>query len=225
TCTALRVGDTITGWARILSIRDAALFGNSGGWSGWISLNDANFGGSLYGLNISQMDKSGSAPTYAYSDELGWIDFSLSGLSADYRICPSSLTITEGVNGSLHAYYHANGMVDCLNTSGSTDVTSLVTWSSSNPAKATVVAGTVTGVVAGSSTVTTSAYLGKTAPGVNVNIICLSDFSTLCSAQSSKYCPTESIDITDRCGHKTGDLGYSCPGTRSCNYNWQEIQP
>ena len=216
TCAAQRVGDNIIGWARIISIRDAGL--NAGGWQGWVSLS-----GSGYGLEVSKMNKTGAIPTYAYSDELGWIDFSMAGYSADYRICPTSLTITEFMTGPLHAYYNANGLVDCLNLAGTTDVTSLVTWSSSSPGVATVgvSTGLVTGVAVGSSNITTNNYNGKTAPSVSVNVICASNYAALCAAQSSSVCPTETISITDRCGTTTN----SCIGTRNCNYNWKEIAP
>lgn len=216
TCTAQRTGDNITGWARILSIRDAGL--NAGGWQGWVSLS-----GSGYGLEVSKMNKTGTIPTYAYSDELGWIDFSLAGYSADYRICPSSLTITEFMTGPLRAYYNANGPVDCLNLAGATEVTGLVTWSSSTPGVATVGASTglVTGVAVGSSVITTSNHNGKTAPSVSVNVICASNYATLCAAASPAECPTQTIEITDRCGTTTN----TCIGTRNCNFNWIESAP
>lgn len=235
TCPARRVGDSILGWARTLSIRDAGV--NAGGWQGWINLNSANsVGGSSYGLEILKMTKRISAGypdttcitnpiacTYAYSDELGWIDFSLAGYSADYRICPSNLTITEGMNASLHAYYNANGLVDCLNLTGATDVTNLVTWNSSIPGVATVGAGTglVTGIMAGSSIVTSSNYSGKTAPSVPVSVVCASDYAALCAAASPAECPTVTIEIIDRCGTTTN----TCTGTRNCDFNWKEIAP
>ena len=216
TCAARRVGDMILGWARILSIRDAGV--NAGGWQGWISLS-----GIGYGLQISNMNKMGTVPTYAYSDELGWIDFSLAGYGADYRICPSSLTITEGMTGSLRAYYNANGVVDCLNLTGATEVTSSVTWSSSTPGVATVGASTglVMGVTVGNSIITTTNYSGKTAPSVSVNVICASNYATLCAAASPAECPTAMIAITDRCGTTTN----TCAGTRNCDFNWKEIAP
>jgi hypothetical protein len=249
-CQPRRVGDDILGWARILSIRDAGV--NAGGWSGWISLNGKNCdtdsngktdvacGGNntntvlqSYGLQVSKMtkrawnDNDPSKTTYAYSDELGWIDFSTAGFDADYRICPTTLTMNEGATVSLHAYYQTNGMVDCFNTASATEVTSLVTWSSSVPAKATVGAGTgiVTGVAQGSTVVSTNQYLGKTPPGVNVTVNCPSNYASLCTAEQPKYCPTESIAITDYCGHKTGDVGYSCQGNRNCDYNFKESSP
>lgn len=72
-CSARRVGNEIKGWARFVGIAEAASVGNSGDWEGWIKLN-----GSGWGLDITKMDGTGINPTYAYSDELGWIDFSKS---------------------------------------------------------------------------------------------------------------------------------------------------
>lgn len=66
---AERVGDSIKGGARIISIRDAG--GNAGGYDGCISLNGAGYGLSVTG-SISPYTLSG----YAWSSNLGWIDFS-----------------------------------------------------------------------------------------------------------------------------------------------------
>lgn len=63
----------LTGWARILSIKDASALGNSGGWQGYIKLSGTAQNGSTYGVTKNAGGKlSGSA----WSDELGWIDFS-----------------------------------------------------------------------------------------------------------------------------------------------------
>jgi hypothetical protein len=74
-------GNSLQGWARIVSVAQASIFGNNGGWQGWMHLNDA----SLYGVDITKMDGTGNNPTYAWSGEtdiggvkygLGFIDFS-----------------------------------------------------------------------------------------------------------------------------------------------------
>ena len=75
-CTARRIGNNIEGWARIISIRDALAAGNSGGWpglpwQGWVKLRGTAQDGSSYGVSISGNTFLG----YAWSDELGWIDF------------------------------------------------------------------------------------------------------------------------------------------------------
>lgn len=62
-CDSKRVGNTLMGWARILAIRDAGL--NSGGWSGWVSLD-----------GVSVDPSTNNLGGYAWSDELGFIEFS-----------------------------------------------------------------------------------------------------------------------------------------------------
>ncbi|HAV11612.1 MAG TPA: hypothetical protein DCX32_03660 [Candidatus Moranbacteria bacterium] len=65
-----RSGGYLQGWARIVEIASASAIGNSGGWSGWIKLK-----GNTFGVEISKMDGNRNTPTFAYSDELGWINF------------------------------------------------------------------------------------------------------------------------------------------------------
>jgi hypothetical protein len=69
TCSARRVGDNLEGWARFVEIKKALDIGNSGGWQGWIKLNPTNGG-------VTIDPPSGNLGGYAWSDELGWIDFS-----------------------------------------------------------------------------------------------------------------------------------------------------
>lgn len=91
TCSARREGDNLKGWAKIMSIPQAGA--NAGGWQGWVSLSGSN-----YGVQISKMLGVGSGShTYAWSDELGWIDF---GQSKIVEVCslafvPGTKTINE----------------------------------------------------------------------------------------------------------------------------------
>lgn len=83
-CSARRKGNVIEGWARILSIRNGGA--NAGGWSGWVKLSSSDASNTFdpdlpltadnWGVDVRKMDGQGTSPTYAYSDELGWIDFS-----------------------------------------------------------------------------------------------------------------------------------------------------
>jgi len=86
-----RDGDMLKGWARIVAIQDEGL--NSGGWEGWIKMS-----GSGWGVDVTKFGTS--EKTYAYSDELGWIDFSRLGAVIELdtlTICTSSGNkITEG---------------------------------------------------------------------------------------------------------------------------------
>lgn len=59
-----RSGDTLVGWARIVSIAVASDSNNSGGWVGWVKMN-----------NVSIDSATGQMSGYAWSDELGWISF------------------------------------------------------------------------------------------------------------------------------------------------------
>ena len=66
---ATRSGNSITGGARILAMRDAGA--NAGGFDGCISLS-----GSGYGLSITGSASPYSLSGYAWSSDLGWLDFS-----------------------------------------------------------------------------------------------------------------------------------------------------
>ena len=76
-CAAQRTSNALTGWARIISIQQAG--SNAGGWQGWIKLSGNAQDGSSYGVAIDPANNKLSG--YAWSDELGWIDFSRSSIS------------------------------------------------------------------------------------------------------------------------------------------------
>ncbi|KND30083.1 Ig-like domain-containing protein [Streptomyces stelliscabiei] len=69
-------------------------------------------------------------------------------------VTPSTLTVADGEIGALAA-------TATYSDATTADVTAEASWSSSDPTKATVSAGFVTGVAAGASTVTAT-YLGET---------------------------------------------------------------
>jgi hypothetical protein len=69
-------------------------------------------------------------------------------------VTPSTLSVADGEIGALAA-------TATYSDASTADVTAEASWSSSDPTKATVSAGFVTGVAAGASTVTAS-YLGET---------------------------------------------------------------
>lgn len=82
---ARRNGNSIVGGARILSIRNAGT--NHGGFDGCISLS-----GGGYGISISGTISPYSLSGYAWSSDLGWIDFS--GVQIEFE--PSgTITATE----------------------------------------------------------------------------------------------------------------------------------
>ena len=79
-CSARRVGNNLEGWARFEQIASANAAGNSGGWLGWVSLSGTAQDGSSYGVSIDSSANTFSG--YAWSDELGWIDFSRASFEA-----------------------------------------------------------------------------------------------------------------------------------------------
>ena len=70
-CAAYRSGSSIQGWARFLSISQSGA--NSGGWLGWIKLAGTAQNGATYGVTLAG---DGTLSGFAWSDELGYIDFS-----------------------------------------------------------------------------------------------------------------------------------------------------
>jgi len=97
---AKREGDKLTGWARILSIKEAADNNNSGGWQGWIKLSGTAQDGSLYGVKIDPV--TGKLSGYAWSDELGWISFEDNNVLANFNSTSTS-TSTSTPNCTFSA--------------------------------------------------------------------------------------------------------------------------
>lgn len=88
-----RNGNNLEGWARIVSIRDAAAIDNSGGWQGWVKMNGSNY-------QVSINPTTGSLNGNAWSDELGSISFSGTGsITYGGKIPPPpSGTLTSNVS-------------------------------------------------------------------------------------------------------------------------------
>ncbi len=80
TCAAYRTGNTISGWARFLAV-------SGGGFDGWVSLS-----GPGYGITISGSNLSG----YAWSSDLGWIDFS--GVAGAFSVAAPTASLTASPN-------------------------------------------------------------------------------------------------------------------------------
>ncbi len=145
-CSARIEGESIKGWARVLSIKDAG--SNSGGWSGFINLDRVTFNSS-----------SGRLGGYAWNGEnvndpllgsgniangLGWINFSRAGIAISdppriFSICRENCNsendlsktgyITPlfyiGATKNLKACYNSFG---CLSLDPLADVTSSSVW-------------------------------------------------------------------------------------------------
>jgi hypothetical protein len=145
-----------------------------------------------------------------------------------YQICPLSAIVN--VPFQFRAYHRAaGGPIDCSNLAGTTDVTGSVTWLSSNQNVATVVpsgasAGLVTkATTTGSTTITTTPYLGLPTTTAVAHVICVPSKSCASDSppEASNTCAndtTASFTIDDGCG-----FSITCPGTRTCDYNWKEV--
>lgn len=117
-CLAQKSGNIITGWARILSIKDALAAGNSGGWQGWIKL-----------MSIT-IAPTGQLSGYAWSDELGWFDFSrvsfktlLAGASASPNIVADATPISIATTVTGTTVGDVKYELDCNNSGDFTDGT------------------------------------------------------------------------------------------------------
>lgn len=146
--------------------------------------------------------------------------------TAALNICPDGATIsTSGPPQPLTAWYTHSGdnFISCSDTTGATNRTNLATWSSSDPAKASVsnsgVRGVVTGLVSGSSVLITANY-SSTSDTVAVNVLeppCVE--TKTCDAAAANRCSDDAFTIAGVCGQ------IDCVGIRSCDYNWKEVTP
>lgn len=228
-CSANRAGNALTGWARILSIRDGGA--NSGGWFGFISLSGTATNGSPYGVNIdTTTNKMGG---YAWSDELGWIDFSLASVEAPkyLTLCatsplnPTALNLTLGGTQNLKAYY---GTQQNVCGGSNVDVTGSVSFTSSAAGIVSMSGATATGAGTGSATITgtctSAAVCGSTPDTLPATVsvaACTVDPNsvTACNNSVGSRCPNESC--WDNCGNFV-NVGTS---TTCSGGGWHEVTP
>jgi hypothetical protein len=227
-CSAQRAGNKLQGWARIISIRDAATAGNSGGWQGWIKLSSVSGDPVSYGvtMNADGTITKGQNTSYAWSNELGWIDFSRTNLAvsapAGFIVCPQTATVFTGNTLQAHAYYIASGVIDCTNYAGATDVTASATWSSDNIPVASVSGGNITGVSVGSATITASYTNGTTYSGIVQATV----------SAPPVTCGDGVVNGTEQCddGANNGSCPKTCSSTCTINNcgtdnTWKEVAP
>jgi len=183
TCNASRDGNYLKGWAKIMSIPQAGA--NAGGWAGWISLSGAN-----YGVEISKMDGTGSNPTYAWSNELGWIDFSRAHFpQLIVTLQPESFNLTQFLNSSQTLY------ATVKNQSGNPVSGKTVNFANSNEGRFSLNAGSCVTGGTGECTVTVSA----------------SDFNSTASTTVTASCTDCASDSSNGNIIKTPVCNISCP--------------
>lgn len=233
-CSARRSGNNLVGWARILSIRDAGA--NSGGWSGYVSLDSSTTGSLMpYGVMVLGNTLFG----YAWSDELGWIDFSGASIQAvkGLQICQNSCISTFYRNGQTvsmadtdpaanYVACYADASKQCADPAA-TDVTGSTAWVETGPGDAVTLGGTNPKTVDPNALAlpgTVSEGISATYNGitqsftVNVSKFCASN----CAAGAADHCKGETYTATNSCG-----LAETCTdaGTRYCDFNWKEVAP
>jgi len=230
-CKAERIGNQIKGWARILSIRDAGA--NAGGWSGWIQLDPLIAGPDTVTLDVASSPHKFKG--YAYSDELGWLQFNPAQGGVFYE---NPSTVDLKINGK-----------DAIVSGEATLGTPLnITWTSTDTQSCTAVAGygfnnisigknstdpPTNGPIITQAVFSSLPYKiectgldGTTAfDEVPVTLLCVRGCDTSWSA-CSKACGTGTQSRT--CTSSTCD---SYPEEQSCNTNacnqssWREVAP
>ena len=107
-----------------------------------------------HGENETDLESATIACTI-FPDDEGWLfDRQDTPVLASISVTPATLSVADGEIGALAA-------TATYSDASTADVTAEASWSSSDPTKATVSAGFVTGVAAGASTVTAT-YQGQT---------------------------------------------------------------
>jgi len=243
TCPARREGGYIIGWARILSIKTEAR--NSGGWSGWVALSSktlpvTNPPSPEFGVTISQSpDENGRYQLggYAYSDELGWIDFSRAWNETPkiLKICLGGCTLSGTViSGTSRVIRGSTILHACLTSKSDTCVGNtagdLTMWASDNlnrlpvsPSPASITTarpqpGEEVGLSPGISITATTPNYGTA----------IAVFGLPCTPQcdyrgrtANQICKGTSITGTDtRCGTTC-----TLSGTKDCDSGWTEVTP
>ncbi len=232
-CNARRAGNTIQGWARILSLN------STGDWKGFVALDQASSGGSVSynSVNLPSViiNADNTLSGYIYSDEVGWVDVSRASIRAvpTLQLClngssfavggeTKSIALSLGDTRNLTAFYDA--ILDCsgtdvTDTSITDTVSSVVTLSGASPKvlRGNDVPGASNpGQQSASETVTVT-YSGQTITvPVTVTEFCASN----CAATQANYCQGQTYQAPNSCGAQE-----TCTGTRSCDFNWKEVAP
>jgi hypothetical protein len=252
TCSARRTGNSLQGWARILSLPGA----NGGGWTGFVSLDSATVSSPVsYGVTVAGTAVSG----YMWSNELGWINVNatldVAAATQSLKICQISCVSGIRLDTTAMAAFSMNKgetrqLYACLGAttdscSGS-DVPVAATWGEistapfndaidrvpvANPASSIA----ITAKAVGNEKLTTvfGTYSAEAVANVVCNLVIpacdpgSSDALNTCTG--SQYTMTYTNNCTLLPDSK------QCPGVKSCggsgggtgtgNPNWVEVAP
>lgn len=210
-CNARKDGDYLYGWARIMGIVQAGtdpITGNSGGWQGWIKLKGTTQGGQDYGVELDKMDGNKDTHTYAWSNELGWIDFGQAlYVQKKVLVCPEqySLKISPGEpnNKEFKAYY-VNENIYCSDIGTTPEILdSEANWGTTSDTMIQVETDGVATALLGTNKEWT-ADVNATYNGISGSAaVCISDGSCAadtCQGTTCSECGFDPIEGTKDCG-------------------------
>lgn len=228
---AARSGSNITGGARILSIRDAGA--NAGGWDGCVSLSGTATDGSPYGVSVDTMPNPNKLSGFAWSGDLGWIDFSratvaivvppdtlslctIAGIPIASGTATLPRSLTNGNSESFNAFYDPTPVV-CGDSAPIADAnwtenvgSVVVSLTGTNASPQTVTSNAVgteqVTVTKGADTITLDYTVGAAA--------CVKDCT-----DAPNVCRGETFNDANGCGTN------NCEGGRFCDFNWKEVAP
>lgn len=213
-CNARRNGDNLEGWARIMSIAQAA--SNAGGWQGWIKLSGNIQGGGTYGVNLNNMDGDKTTHAYAWSGgvtkpepELGWIDFGQAlFVQKKVIVCPDKYSLKVNDSHNFKAYY-VDEDVTCSTLGAALEITddAETTWSTTTSTKISVDNDLDKGkatALGGTGDNNYTADVNATYKGLTgTAVVCVSDGSCInetCQGATCSECGYDPIEGTKDCG-------------------------
>lgn len=230
---ATRLGTTLIGGARVLSIRDAGA--NSGGWKGCISLSGVSTDNTPYGVTIASDGRLGG---YAWNGEkdlgsgliegLGWIDFSKAFLAKVLKICPSQATISQGSIQKFWLYNDARP--DC--GSGAEFAVPADSWVKKDPQnviqemtpennnKSVKIKAVFDAKTFDRKAILEATYQGKKVTA-EITVLAMLPACSCDAAIAAKKCNT--VTFPGTVGQPC--LETICNGTRDCSANWKEVPP
>jgi len=202
-CSARREGNTLKGWARIMSLPQAGI--NAGGWDGWIRLGSEAGDPVAYGVNMDPI--TGKLSGYGWNGEkligdkyegFGWIDFS--GVSVVLAAPTVTLTATPqqiilGPSESLPKPTTLNWIVSGIADS----CTASVDWSGSKPVTGGSEQVDINKAV-NNFTITCKNAKGENSAYVSVGVGCNENkCSTTGNTCDLSFKPTGSYTCSDQC--------------------------
>lgn len=207
-----------------------------GGWQNYICrLSPVPLTGQPYGVTINTTSNPNTLSGYAWSSDLGWIDFSRVSVIPQkvLHICREGIPISNaGLNFSLGMNQTTNLKAYFDDTPGSctgNDVTETSVWTEESGVDAVSLSGTnpkivTAGDVPNKTEQLTVTYSGEAPVVMNITVVC-SETAT-CSEAASKVCSGTTIlsgtEISGVCGRV--DCGGTM-GTRVCGMHWMEVAP